>query len=233
MSQRGFVGKYNASTSHKLTRTLTLQGNLYHSLARQALQERNGDFIDYTLGLPRDFTLKPGVHYEHTAIVADFSQGPMGKTPDYDVLVPNVNVLRKLANGNVLKLAYNRRIQRLSLQFLNPNLLAANPLIQTQGNSVLGPERTNNYKLSYSTLLKQANLNFTAFARNTSGSIQSVRTPLGDTDYPGVVCITYADVGQEGVYGGNAFASLDWAPSSASEAAWTPTEPCCATTGPT
>jgi len=98
------------------------------------------------------------VRYQHTAIAADFDQGPMGEIPDYNVLVPNVNVLRKLSNGNVLKLAYNRRIQRPSLQFLSPNLQAANPLIQTQGNPALGPERTNNYELSYSTLLKQANL---------------------------------------------------------------------------
>lgn len=51
LSRRGFAGNYNASTPHKLTKTLTLQGNLYHSLARQALQDRNGDFIDYGRGL--------------------------------------------------------------------------------------------------------------------------------------------------------------------------------------
>ncbi|MGI4885623.1 MAG: TonB-dependent receptor domain-containing protein [Janthinobacterium lividum] len=166
-------------------------------------------YVAYTLGLPQGFTLKPGVRYEYTAIAAGYGQGPVGAIPGYGVPVPSVNVLRKLANGNVLKLAYNRRIQRPSLQFLNPNLQAANPLVQTQGNPVLGPEHTNNYELGYSTLLKQANLNFTAFVRNTTGSIQSVRTPLGDAAYPGAVRISYANVGQENACGGSAFASLD------------------------
>ena len=166
-------------------------------------------YVAYTLGLPRNFTLKPGVRYEYTTIGADFGRGTVGDIPSYGVLVPSVNLLNKLPNGNVLKLAYNRRIQRPSLQFLNPNLQASNPLIQTEGNPVLRPEYTNNYELGYSTLLKQANLNFSAFARNTSGSIQSVRTPLGNANFPGAVRITYQNVGQEDAYGGSAFVNLD------------------------
>jgi outer membrane receptor protein involved in Fe transport len=166
-------------------------------------------YAAYTLALPHAFTLKPGVRYEYTTIGADFGQGTVGDIPSYGVLVPSLNVLHKLPSGNVLKLAYNRRIQRPSLQFLNPNRQAANPLIQTEGNPVLRPEYTNNYELGYSTLLKQANLNFSAFARNTSGSIQSVRTPLGDANFPGAVLVTYQNVGQEDAYGGSAFVNLD------------------------
>jgi len=166
-------------------------------------------YVAYTLGLPRGFTLKPGLRYEYTAITADFGQGALAAIPAYGALVPSLNVLRKLANGNVLKLAYNRRLQRPSLQFLNPNLQAANPLLQTIGNPVLRPEFTNNYELGYSTLLKEASLNFSVFARTTSGSIQSVRTPLAEAGYPGAVLITYQNVGQENAYGGSAFASLD------------------------
>jgi len=166
-------------------------------------------YVAYTLGLPRNFTLKPGVRYEYTTISANIDRGTVGDIPSYGVLVPSVNLLHKLPSGNVLKLAYNRRIQRPSLQFLNPNTQAANPLIQTEGNPVLRPEYTNNYELGYSTLLKQANLNFSAFARNTSGSIQSVRTPLGNANFPGAVRITYQNVGQEDAYGGSAFVNLD------------------------
>ncbi|MFD1874558.1 TonB-dependent receptor domain-containing protein [Hymenobacter bucti] len=166
-------------------------------------------YVAYTLGLPHNFTLKPGVRYEYTSIAADFGRGTVGDIPSYGVLVPSANLLHKLPSGNVLKLAYNRRIQRPSLQFLNPNLQAANPLIQTLGNPVLRPEYTNNYELGYSTLLKQANLNFSAFVRNTSGSIQSMRTPLGEAAYPGAVRITYQNVGQEDAYGGSAYTSLD------------------------
>ncbi|RZK62232.1 MAG: TonB-dependent receptor [Hymenobacter sp.] len=165
-------------------------------------------YLAYTVALPQGFTLKPGVRYEYTAIGADFGTGPLADIPAYGVLAPSVSVLRKLASGNVLKLAYNRRLQRPSLQFLNPNLQAANPLLQTQGNPELRPEYTNNYELGYSTLFKEINLSFSAFARQTTGAIQSVRTPLADPSYPGAVRIDYQNVGQEDAYGGSAFASV-------------------------
>ena len=164
-------------------------------------------YVAYTIGLPKGFTLKPGLRYEHTNIMADFQTGSAVNIPDYGVLVPSVNLSRKLANGNMVKLAYNRRIQRPSLQFLNPNVQASNPLIQTQGNPLLSPEYTNNYELGYSTTFKQANLNFTTFMRNTTGSIQSVRTPLGNVNFPGAVLVSYANVGNEDAYGGSVFVS--------------------------
>ena len=51
LTRRGFAGNYNVNTSYKATKTLTLQGNLYHSLARPVLQGRNSAFIYYGLGL--------------------------------------------------------------------------------------------------------------------------------------------------------------------------------------
>jgi len=166
-------------------------------------------YVVYTVGLPLGFTLKPGVRYEYTTIGADFGRGAEPEIPDYGVLVPSVGLLHKFANGNVLKLNYNRRLQRPSLQFLNPNVQAANPLVQIQGNPLLSPEYTSNYELGYGTLLRQANLNFSAFARRTTGSIQSVRTPLGSAEYPGAILIDYQNVGSESAYGGSAFLSLD------------------------
>ncbi len=51
LSRSGFAGNYNVNTSYKATKTLTLQGNLYHSLSRPTLQGRNSGFIYYGLGL--------------------------------------------------------------------------------------------------------------------------------------------------------------------------------------
>ena len=168
-------------------------------------------YTSYTLSLPKGVTLKPGLRYEYTTISADFKDGNAVNIPDYYVLVPSVNLSRKLANGNVLKVAYNRRIQRPSLQFLNPNVQQSNPLIITQGEPTLKPEYTNNYELGYSTIVKRANLNFSVFARNTTGSIQSVRVPVLDANNvpTGVQKVTYANIGQEDAYGGSVFASIN------------------------
>ena len=191
----------------------TYSGQLANAQANNTFtyqQNVAAGYVAYTLPLPKGFLLKPGVRYEYTAIAASYAQGASGDItiPSYGVLVPSVSLLRKLANGNVLKLAYNRRLQRPALPFLNPNLQAANPLIQTQGNPLLGPEYTHNYELGYSTLLRQANLSFSVFGRNTTGSIQSVRTPLGEAQYPGAVRIDFQNIGRENAYGGSAFASF-------------------------
>jgi len=83
----------------------------------------------------------------------------------------------------MIKLAYNRRIQRPSLRFLNPNIEASNPQQQSQGNPELDPELTDNYELGYSTFIKGTTLNFTGFYRNTTGSIQAIRNVREDGNH--------------------------------------------------
>ncbi|MDO7854490.1 TonB-dependent receptor domain-containing protein [Hymenobacter convexus] len=170
-------------------------------------QNVTAGYAAYTLNLPKGFTLKPGLRYEYTTIDASFAKSEAANIPDYDVLVPSVNVSRKLANGNLVKLAYNRRIQRPSLQFLNPNVNAQNPKNVSQGNPYLSPEYTNNYELGYNTLVKKVNLSMSAFVRNTTGSIEALRTVRGaDT-----VSTNYANIGQQNAYGGSLNANLNGA----------------------
>ncbi|NML65950.1 TonB-dependent receptor [Hymenobacter sp. RP-2-7] len=175
-------------------------------------------YATYTVGLPKGFTVKPGVRFEYTTINASFSnsQGVLTGTniPDYGVLVPSINLSRKFENGNIIKLSYNRRIQRPSLQFLNPNVQASNPLNASAGNPLLRPEYTNNYEAGYSTQIKQkVNVNLTAFVRNTTGAIQSVRVPLPDSLNPtravGGLLTTYRNAGTENAYGGSLFLGVN------------------------
>ena len=169
-------------------------------------QNVTAGYAAYTLGLPKGFTLKPGLRYEYTIINADFANSTTPvNIPDYGVLVPSVNFSRKLANGNVLKIAYNKRIQRPSLQFLNPNINAQNPKNITTGEPKLKPEYTDNYELGYSTAYKRLNLNFSTFMRNTTGSIEALRTVEG-TD---IVSTTYANIGRQNAYGGSVFANIN------------------------
>jgi len=175
-------------------------------------------YATYTIGLPKGFTIKPGVRFEYTSISADFTngQGTLTSTniPNYGVLVPGINLSRRLENGNVVKFSYNRRIQRPSLQFLNPNVQASNPLNASRGNAELGPEYTNNYEVGYSTTVKQkVNLNVTAFVRNTTDAIQTVRVPLpaelNPNNVQGALLTTYLNSGVENAYGGSLFAGAN------------------------
>ena len=162
-------------------------------------------YFSYTFQLLKNYTLKPGLRYEYTTITADFKTDFKAEIPAYGTLVPSINASRKLKNGNMLKAAYNRRIQRPSLRFLNPNIEASNPQQQSQGNPELEPELTDNYELGYSTFIKGTTLNFTGFYRNTTGSIQSIRNVRED----GIIFTTFENIGREQAVGTNLFFNVN------------------------
>ena len=169
-------------------------------------QNVTAGYLSYTAALPKGFSLKAGGRYEYTTIQASYKDEEAIEIPSYGVLVPSVNLSRKLKKGTA-KLAFNRRIQRPSIQYLNPNIQAQNDLFITVGNPELSPEYTNNYELSYSTFVKSASLNFSTFVRTTDNAIQSIRDT---TIYKDNVAVRtqYANIGREDAYGGTVFANI-------------------------
>lgn len=169
-------------------------------------QNISAGYLSYTLTTANNYSMKAGARYEYTTINADFEDSENQVTiPSYGVLVPSINLSKRLKDGNTIKLAYNRRIQRPSLQFLNPNVQNPNPAFRTVGNPELDPEFTNNYELSYSTYFNTTSLNFSTFVRNTNNSIQAVRSRAED----GVLETSYFNIGQEEAYGGSVFGSIN------------------------
>lgn len=166
-------------------------------------QNISAGYVSYTLSVG-NYSIKSGARYEHTTIDAHFQDEQKVDIPSYGVLVPSVNLSRKLKNGNMVKASFNRRIQRPSIRFLNPNLQQTNQLNQTIGNPDLDPEYTNNYELSYSTFVKGSMLNFSTFVRNTNNAIQSIRTIKGDT-----ILTTYQNIGKENAYGASLFVNVN------------------------
>jgi outer membrane receptor for ferrienterochelin and colicin len=168
-------------------------------------QNVSAGYLSYTFQFLKNYTLKPGLRYEYTTIKADFKTEFQAEIPSYGTLVPSLNASRKLANGNMLKAAYNRRIQRPSLRFLNPNIEASNPQQLSQGNPELEPELTDNYELGYSTFIKGTTLNFTGFYRNTTGSIQAIRNVRND----GIIFTSFENIGREQALGTNLFFNIN------------------------
>lgn len=168
-------------------------------------QNVTAGYASYTTPLLKHYTLKAGVRYEYTNINADFKTEFQANIPAYGTFVPSLNASRRLKNGNLIKAAYNRRIQRPSLRFLNPNIDISNPQQISQGNPELDPEMTDNYELGYSTFIKSTTLNFTGFYRNTTGSIQPIRTVQED----GVISTSYSNIGQEQAVGTNVFFNVN------------------------
>ena len=182
---------------------LAVQGvNVNNSL--EYLQNVSAGFISGLAELPAKFTLQAGVRYEYTTISANFAGGEELDINDYGTLVPSVNMSKQLKNNSTLKFGYSRRIARPSLQFLNPNIDASNPLNIRQGNPDLLPENTNQMEVSISQFKRSTSLNVSAFARFTSGSIQSVREPIGQD----TIFTSFQNIGEADAYGVNVFGSI-------------------------
>jgi outer membrane receptor protein involved in Fe transport len=171
-------------------------------------QNVTAGYFSYTYSTKGGVSVKAGSRYEYTTIEAFTETENDIDIPSYGVLVPSINVSKRLKNGNTLKASYNRRIQRPSIRFLNPNIQWQNDANVTQGNPNLDPEYTNNYELSYSTLIKGTMLNFSTFVRNTTGGIQSVRD-LYEIEDKTVNRTTFRNIGNEDAYGASVFANIN------------------------
>jgi outer membrane receptor protein involved in Fe transport len=159
-------------------------------------------YVSYTMTV-NDYTLKAGGRYEYTDIRATFVGQKAFTIPSYGVLVPSINLSKKLSNGRMLKASYNKRIVRPWLNALNPNLQASNPQNATQGNPNLKPEYANNYELAYKTNVKNATLTMSAYVRFNSNDIQPARIVRHDT-----IIAVQQNLGSEGNYGLSIFASV-------------------------
>ena len=169
-------------------------------------------YFSYTLTTKKKYSLKMGGRYEFTNINAtQVSEGTGTQNidiADYGTFVPSINLSKSLKGGTTLKLGYNRRIQRPSLQFLNPNRNASNPSNVTEGNPTLAPEFTNNFEFTVNTFFKNVFLTTALFMRNTTGGIESVRTPTVDALNKPIILTNYLNIGNQDAYGTNIFLNV-------------------------
>lgn len=171
-------------------------------------QDISAGYLSYTVNFNKKYFLKAGGRYEYTIIGAEFAEETSPTDiADYGTFVPSVNLSTNLKNGSTIKAAYNKRIQRPSIQYLNPNIQGSNPLNITIGNPDLEPEYTDNYELSVSKYIKSTSINLTGFVRHTYNSIQSLRNPINlNSD---TILTTYQNIGTEDAYGLSLFTNVN------------------------
>jgi outer membrane receptor protein involved in Fe transport len=171
------------------------------------LQDVTAGYLEYTLNTRSPFSFRAGVRYEYTAISAGLRDPfpPLPAIPSYAVFVPAVNIGWRLNNGKLIKLAFTRRIQRPSIQYLNPNVFASDPGAVATGNPALGPEYSDNIELGYNAAIKDLTIGLSGFFRRTTDAIESVSLPLAGGD---TIERTYANIGKESTGGLNVFANL-------------------------
>ena len=182
-------------------------------------------YVSYTITTKNKITIKAGTRYEFTNINASYSRTQPGEQggaagedlgiPSYSNLVPSLNISKALSSGRTIKLAYNRRLQRPGIRFLNPNVNAANPTNITQGNPLLSPELTDNFEFSNSAYVKNVYINATLFYRRTNNEITSVRDTITNSvgevtnpTLPRPIRTTYQNIGRQQAYGVNLFGNV-------------------------
>jgi outer membrane receptor protein involved in Fe transport len=167
-------------------------------------------YFSYTYATANKYTLKAGLRYEYTDITAKSQDNSPILIPAYGVLVPSLNISKKVTDNTTIKLAYNRRIQRPGLQQLNPNFNAANPLNISYGNPNLTPEFSDKVELGFSSFIKKNYLNVVLFARLNTDDIQQV-SQRSDT-LAGAITTTFKNLGLENNFGANIFGTINITP---------------------
>ena len=172
-----------------------------------------------TTTLGSGVTLLTGARVENTRINGGSGNASSGLLPfknDYVNFIPSVAISKALTPTQTIKLSYSKRIQRPSLQFLNPFRNTSDPLNQSQGNPELSPEIAQTIELNYSTFIKTSVINASVYYRRTADIIESVvnTVPFSTVDNEGntvtrdVSLTNFLNVGNNNSLGTSLFGSV-------------------------
>ncbi|MNK25920.1 Ferric enterobactin receptor precursor [compost metagenome] len=188
--------------------------NIRSEFAQNSAQDFDYDqnvgaaYSTIAFNLTEKIKFKGGVRGEYTEIGFTNANGVPVKN-DYFNLFPSAVLSQTIKGSTTIKLAYNKRVQRPSLAYLNPFLNETNPYSVMQGNPDLDPELSHNVELGYSTFIKGSMINASLFYRNTKNVIENFVT---DGDIPGSTLTTYNNIGTTQSFGANVFASYNPTP---------------------
>lgn len=135
----------------------------------------------FTTPLVKSLSMIAGARYEFTNIKGHQNEANSGFESQFNSILPNLSFIYSLKNYSKLKLAYNKRIERPSIDYVNPYVNYSDRYNLSQGNPLLVPENTHNIELTYSTFFGNTSLNLSTFYRHTGNAIENVTTVGSDT----------------------------------------------------
>lgn len=142
-------------------------------------------------GKLNSLSFNAGVRYEHTRMGIDFHAGD---NPDFinhlNDLVPNAAISYMFSPASNLRLAYQMRISRPSLNQINPFRQSYIPNFVESGNPDLSSERANKISLTYSNFGRVLGGNIGVEYSTIDNAIAHKYFMDGDT-----FCETYANIG--------------------------------------
>jgi len=172
----------------------------------QYRQNVAGIYAVYTYTIKeKKLTFKLGSRLEKTNVNGNFVSSNTRVKQDYYSLLPSFSINKTLADGKRLSLAYNRRLARPGLSFLNPFVDNRDPLFISYGNEKLKPEFAGNIDLSIGSFKKELSYSIALTGSFVNGGIQRF---FVFNETTGVTRQTYDNIGKSSLYGINGYLSL-------------------------
>lgn len=187
-----YIIRLNQSTNNYLLQDSTSQlWNPIPNLPNKDLDETeniSATYASYALHLKK-FSIRAGVRYEFTQLNVQLTDTTF--QTHYENLVPSVVVSYKINDASSLQLAFNQRISRPGIWYLNPFKDDSNPYSISQGNPNLKPEIGNSISLNYNLFTSVLSFNANLFANAVNNSIERISRLLNDS----VQYNTYENIG--------------------------------------
>lgn len=155
--------------------------------------------------IAKKYSVITGLRYEKTAIAGTFDKSTDLNFSDinYENFLPNLTISRTFSGFRTLKVSYSQRIQRPSLQFINPFNNNSDFINRTVGNPELDPELVQQFEVGYNFTHKGFTTFSSLFYKYTDGIIEQV---LG-LDGNGLSVNTFQNIGTNNSIGLNTFIS--------------------------
>ncbi|WP_242689222.1 outer membrane beta-barrel family protein [Pedobacter sp. SYSU D00535] len=168
-----------------------------------------------TFQLKNNWGMQTGGRIERTLIRGDVNNTAQGLKPlrpdPYINFIPSFSVSKSIKT-NTFRLSYSKRIQRPSLQYLNPFRNISNDIFHSVGNPDLAPEVSQSVELNFSTFIKTSVINASIYFRHTDDIIENFITsevyafPNGEERR--VSLSTFENIGKNSSLGGSFFGQV-------------------------
>jgi outer membrane receptor protein involved in Fe transport len=168
-------------------------------------QDVYAGYLSFNAKIAKQYGIQAGVRYEHTRIAGAYRSERDPFENQYDNILPSLILSRTFKNFSTLKASFTQRIQRPSLNFINPFLEIADPFNVNTGNPLLEPELSSQVELSYGAFVKGFNLNAAVFYRQTQDIIESFLTVNPET---GGSETRFLNIGENRSFGLDLFTSV-------------------------
>lgn len=154
----------------------------------------------------KKFGIKAGIRFEQTEVDGKFDKSNEPFSGSYHNFIPSITVSYKKAGKYNLKLSYTQRIQRPSMNYLNPYVNTQDKFNISYGNPDLSAEKSHAFELGYSMFRGFGSINTTAYHRFTNNAIESIRF----IDTSDVYITTYDNIGKNYSTGASVGVNYIW-----------------------